>query len=293
MADRSAIEWTDATFNPWWGCRKVSPACDHCYAEAFANWLKPGLWDTPRRLEFSDDNWKKPRRWARRLPVQLGRRPRVFCASMADVFDNEAPAGARDRLWTLIRETPELDWLLLTKRIGNAPKMLPADWGDGYPNVWLGATVVTQAEFDRDARKLCETPARIRFLSIEPMLECIDLRPPADLTYRLLCRFYGSGEFDPTGSHPEPERMNGYVPRVDWIILGGESGPHARPFTLGHAKDVVRQCHAAQIAVFVKQLGARPVNREGEPCPHIKHRKGADPAEWPAELRVREFPDAA
>src|SRR5581483_4117136 len=161
------ISWTHHTFNPWWGCTEISPACDNCYAREWAKRFDV-KWGTgqPRR-PASERTWAEPLRW-NRAAERAGERRRVFCASMADVFDNEAPDDLRERLWALIRATPHLDWLLLTKRIGNALKMLPADWWFNYPNIWIGATVATQEEADRDVCKLIQTLARVCFLSIEP-----------------------------------------------------------------------------------------------------------------------------
>jgi protein gp37 len=142
MAEETAIEWCDATFNPWWGCAKVSPACDHCYAERLARRFGVAWGVDTERRSFGDERWREPLRWDRRA-ARYGRRLRVFCASMADIFDTNAPEGARERLWGIIRQTPHLTWLLLTKRIGNASRMLPSDWSDGYPNVGFGITVAT------------------------------------------------------------------------------------------------------------------------------------------------------
>jgi len=187
MAENTKIEWADHTFNPWIGCTKVSPACDNCYAEAMmghrygrVNW-GPG----EDRARTGSANWSQPLAWNRKAAA-TGTRPFVFCASLADVFDNEVPIAWRIELFDLIRSTPDLDWLLLTKRIGNAEKMLDeaGGWagvfsGGGLrstlPNVWLGATVANQEEAARDIPKLLATPAAVRFLSIEPMLGRIDL----------------------------------------------------------------------------------------------------------------------
>lgn len=251
MAEHTAIEWTDCTFNPWWGCTNVSPGCEHCYAELAARRYYPAaaLWGTgaPRRT-FGAEHWNGPRRWARTLPGKLGRRPRVFSGSMCDVFDKAAPAGERERLFALIRETPELDWLLLTKRIGNAPGMLPADWRDGYANAWVGATIVNQAEADRDLDKLRATPAHVRFLSLEPLL----------------------------GSIPRLELAG-----VHWCIVGGESGPAARPMRVEWIHEIREQCAAAGVALFVKQYGvarSNPIYREppDERSPHTGARRVAD-----------------
>ena len=260
MGEKTAIAWTDHTFNPWWGCTKVSPACDNCYAEAWAKRCGYGWGDAPRRF-FGDKHWAAPLKWS----------GRVFCASMADVFDNAVDQAHRERLWALIRATPNLTWQLLTKRIGNARAMLPADFNaETYPNVWLGATVVTQEEFDRDIEKLVNVQARVRWLSIEPQQGEIWMLPWLNT-----------------------------IGAVSWVVTGGESGGHARPYKLDWARSVVEQCREAAIAPFVKQLGANPVVdyaecsleraiREGGYT--LKHRAGADPSEWPIDLRVQEFP---
>lgn len=281
----TSIEWTATvapdgrlipgyTFNPWIGCTKISPGCAGCYAEKLARRLGvkfgPG---EPRRYP-GENYWDQPIRWNKRAQ-QEGIRRRVFCASMGDLFDNEVHQVERDWLWELIEDTPHLDWLLMTKRIGNVKRMFPERWLPATPaNVWLGATVVTQEEADRDIPKLLEIEAAVHFLSIEPMLEPMDVR--IYMPNRLWSDL-------PTWQQPE----------LDWVIVGGESGHGARPFVLGWGKEIVRQCQAAGVPVFVKQVGARPVNREGDPCPHILDRKGKVMEEWPEELRVREFPDAS
>jgi protein gp37 len=272
MSYGSKIEWTHHTFNPWWGCTKVGPGCDNCYAEAFDHRLGGDHWGTgkPRR-EFGDKHWNMPLAWDR-MAAKLKTRHRVFCASMADVFDNEVPREWRYRLYDLVRSTPNLDWLLLTKRIGNAFTMLPLDFNlVSYPNVWIGATVVNQAEADRDIPKLLAINTRVRFLSIEPMLGPISFE----------------GMFANLGNVRDGTNM---LEEIEWVIVGGESGHGARPFVLGYAKDIVRQCKTVGTPVFVKQMGDYPTNREGIRCPHIKQPKGADMSEWPEELRIREYP---
>ena len=136
MGEQTGISWTDHTFNPWIGCTAVSAACDHCYAETLA---KRYGWDFAARRRTSENNWRNPRRW-NRAAERDGVRRRVFCASLADVFDNQVPPEWRADLWDLIRACPSLDWQLLTKRPQNIARMLPDDWGDGWPNVWLGTT---------------------------------------------------------------------------------------------------------------------------------------------------------
>jgi protein gp37 len=257
MSEHSAISWTDATFNPWWGCTKVSPACDHCYAERDAHRFAPArtLWGVgSERRTFGDKHWNEPLRWAKTLPAKLGRRPRVFCASMADVFDKDAPPDERTRLWRLIYETPQLDWLLLTKRIGNAHRMLPEAWVDSLiprmpDNVWLGATVVNQEEADRDIPKLLELPARVRFLSIEPMLG------PIDLSGIPVGGGHGHHEFDPIITGNALRRADFDAPRLHWIIAGGESGPSARPMHPDWARSLRDQCEEAGVPFHFKQWG--------------------------------------
>lgn len=239
MGENSSIEWTHHTFSPWWGCAKVSPACDHCYAERWARrvWPKLKLWDAnSSRLAFSKDTWNNPFKWNRRA-AKTGIRERVFCASMSDVFDNhDAVTDERERLWEVIRKTPGLDWLLLTKRIGNVPRMLPKSWGDGWPNVWLGISVCNQEEADRDIPKLLALPARARFLSCEPLLGPIS--------------FVGKWIH-----HPDPAVHANMLERLDWIIVGGESGHDARPMHPEWARSLRDQCVAVGVPYFFKQWG--------------------------------------
>jgi protein gp37 len=241
MAERSAIEWTDHTFNPWIGCTKVGPGCDHCYAEQLATKRLGVPWGpgAPRRRTTAA--WKQPRRWDRRAAA-TGVRERVFCASLADVFDNEVPTEWRSDLFALIRATPHLDWLLVTKRIGNAAHMIEA--AGGMPaNVWLGATIVNQAEADRDIPKLLATPATIRFLSMEPLLGPVDLRPLGQV-------YYAGGDF-----YGQPMRAPMIDEALDWIIVGGESGPGARPMHPDWLISLRDQCAAAGVPFLFKQWG--------------------------------------
>lgn len=272
MADQTAIEWADSTFNPWMGCTKISPACDHCYAERDTARLGLVGWGPGApRVRTSATNWRKPVQWNDRLfwrciactwrgegvvtaedghrcPACDGKaveaRRRVFCASLADVFDNEVNPQWRDDLFDLIAATPNLDWLLLTKRIGNVRGMLPATWTIGatkpWPNVWLGATICNQAEADRDIPKLLAIPAAKRFLSIEPMLGPIHLNAIRDPHFRTL----GSAL---SGC--------GYQSKVDWVIVGGESGPHARPMHPDWVRSLRDQCTAAGAPFLFKQWG--------------------------------------
>lgn len=253
MAENSAIEWTDHTFNPWVGCTKVSPACDHCYAETWAKRTgQPHLWAGERRRTTAS-NWQQPHIWNRRAAA-AGRRERVFCASLADVFDNQVPERWRDDLWHLIDQTPNLDWLLLTKRPQNIAKMLPTPaigakpWGTGWPNVWLGTTAENQEEADRRIPHLLAVPAAIRFLSCEPLLGLIDLRA-MDID--------GDTELLPLGAgwlgRLEPGEQE--EARINWIIAGGESGPGARPMHPDWARALRNQCADAMVPFFFKQWG--------------------------------------
>lgn len=249
MAENSNIEWCDHTFNPWIGCTKVSPACDHCYAEGMMDTrlgqVKWGAGEARKRT--SEANWRKPLQWAKNADVfgeKHGRRQRVFCASLADVFDNEVPPEWRLDLIKLIDATPELNWLLLTKRVGNVMKMMRAMVPDfeGFPrNIFIGATICNQEEADRDIPKLLEIPA-VRFLSMEPLLGPVDpFRPAA----RWLDR--------------TPHEKRKHIPLggrlIDWIIAGGESGSDARPMNPQWVRDIRDQCDQAQVPFLFKQWG--------------------------------------
>jgi protein gp37 len=265
MAENSNIEWTDHTFNPWIGCQKVSPGCDHCYAET---WDARGLqqresrWGPhASRTRTSPANWRKPLAWDKAAKAS-GNRARVFCASLADVFDNHGsilPEWRAD-LWALIAETPHLDWLMLTKRPQNITKMLPGlgmelgwgtpAWGDGWPNVWLGTTVENQTEADRRIPHLLSVPAKVRFLSCEPMLGPIDLTAlsrPAGL---------GTHEYSALDCDVDPEDDGDWHgATINWVICGGESGPAARPMHPDWARSLRDQCDFAGVPFHFKQWG--------------------------------------
>lgn len=325
MAEQSAIAWTRSTFNPWIGCTKVSPGCDHCYASVSTPARTMGIqWGAGQaRRRTSPANWTAPLRWNKAAPSTTfaGRKGfwPVFCSSLADVFDNEVYPKWRADLFNLIQHTPNLTWLLLTKRIGNAADMMiAARHGDEtpLPNVWLGATIVNQAEADRDIPKLLATPAAKRFVSYEPALGPIRFTGIEQAE-----RLYVNCLMD----QDTPEVV--IQPALDWIIVGGESdqpGMKARPFDVEWARSTVRECKACGVPVFVKQLGSAPKNwcaallnadadcradceadhcdnyeageqgvncfKAGARCVYLEDRAGADPAEWPEDLRVQEFP---
>lgn len=252
MGEHSAIEWTDHTFNPWIGCTKVSPGCDNCYAERwdkrFAGAGRIYATSTAKqsatrwgpgkeRALTSDINWRKPVVWSKKLRDLGGRSPRVFCASLADVFDNEVPDEWRVRLFRLIFDTSNLDWLILTKRIGMVARYLERDeiakivFKSGHAR--LGITVVNQDEAGRDIPKLLSVDAASRFLSIEPMLGPVSI--------------FGKW-------HLIKVKRFGSAP-IDWVIVGGETGPSARPMNPDWARIVRDQCGAVGVPFFFKQWG--------------------------------------
>lgn len=233
MAENSKIEWTDHTFNPWIGCMKVSAGCDRCYAESLAKrygWVEWGQRKTEtieasvgQRKRTSAANWKKPLQWAK-VARGSGARPRVFCASLADVFDNQVDYRWRIDLFDLIGATPELDWLLLTKRPENIEKLLPTYWSvKAHPNVWLGTTCEDQAAYDKRWPILRDIPAAVHFISYEPAIGPLRI---------------------PTDDVAEP----------DWLICGGESGPGARMMEPAWAASIKADCERHDIAFFMKQM---------------------------------------
>lgn len=263
MAENSKIEWTHHTFNPWIGCQKVGPGCDHCYAEAMMD-ARLGRVDWgphASRSRTSASYWRQPLKWDRDAAA-AGERRRVFCASLADVFDNHGSitSGWRGDLWHLIARTPNLDWMLLTKRPANIMSMLPDSygapaWGTGWPNVWLGCTVVNQAEADREIPKLLALPAARHFLSMEPLLGPVDLAWSFPDTRTACCHRCGFrtnaiGGFCPN----DGSALRGDV-GVDLVIVGGESGPRARPMHPGWVRSLRGQCSAAGVPFFFKQWG--------------------------------------
>lgn len=301
MARTTGIQWAVATWDPWRGCTKVSPGCANCYAETLAN-RNPavfGSWGkgAPRVLSKS---WGEPLKWNREVE-KLGLDPLRVFPSKCDWLDDEVPHEWRSRFLQLIHDTPHLNWLLLTKRPENfeyllkkafsitlnrpdlqgAYQIVHAWWGQQRPpaNVWLGVSVEDQKRADERMRQLRDIPARLKFLSVEPLL---------------------TGILVPT-----------HIFRPDWVIVGGESSvhgrDHARVCHLDWIRMVVQICKVDHIPCFVKQIGSNPIAKEFDlwtmhGCPDdwkpvtgsvpmkITHPKGGDPAEWPEFLRVREFP---
>lgn len=251
MATHTDISWTDSTFNPWWGCVKVSDGCKHCYAEGVATrFAGIPIWGPgSQRRTFGNHHWHDPIRWHRKAQ-KSGIRHRVFCGSMMDVFEDHPTAHEqRPRLWNLIRQTPCLDWQLLTKRPQNIGDMLPDEY---FPNVWLGTSVednrvANRIDLLREHRDRCP----VLFLSAEPLIGQVT----ADLD------------------------------GIDWVIIGGESGKGARPMDLRWARSLIQDCRDKDVAAFVKQLGSTWARGHG-----AADSKGADPGEWSTDLQIQDFP---
>ena len=314
MGESTEIAWTDHTFNPWHGCARVSPGCENCYAEAFAARIGHGkrlpmIWGVnAERKFFGDKHWSEPRKWNEKAAKQ-GVRRRVFCASMADVFeDREDLIEHREKLFRLIDGTTSLDWLLLTKRPQNVNRLVPVrQWGTlsntGLPpNVWIGTTVEDQKRANERIPELLKLPARVRFLSCEPLLEAVDLTDIHEsiagmrVDGRAVIHVRDALRRSGLTTKDYPEYRG-----VQWVIVGGESGPGARPFDFGWARSIIRQCKDAGVACFAKQMGARArssihTDTEGDVTEWFepfKDRKGGDWNEWPEDLRVREWPASA
>jgi protein gp37 len=311
MSQQSHIEWTDATWNPVRGCTKVSPGCANCYAETFAERFR-GVTGHPYEQGF--DLRLVPEKLMEPLSWQKPRR--VFVNSMSDLFQDGVPDQfitdvfgvmglAHWHTFQVLTKRPlrMLDYLtrgdhgivaqfeaiqagggISTRQVFNAIDIKRRDgvrWQWPLPNVWLGVSVENQHFADERIPLLLQTPAAVRFISAEPLLEAVNLKP---------------GEWmSPRGGGP---KMNIFglpvLPSLDWVIVGGESGHGARSFNLDWARLIVAQCHATGTKCFVKQLGMKPFEpySDGTPFaePNYKSKKGGDPSEWPADLRVREFP---
>lgn len=250
------IEWADHSWNPWWGCVKVSEGCRNCYAETFAKRVGQPVWGpaatTPRRF-FADKHWAEPLRW-NAAAENAGTRPTVFCASMADVFEDHPDVDEhRQRLWDVIAETPRLTWQLLTKRPENIMGMVPMDWTAGHwpENVWMGTSTEDQRTADERIPHLLAVPAVVRWLSCEPLLGPINLSAvrPNDFQRYDVRRGAVYGWNDSSVQHGHP--------RIDWVVTGGESGPRHRPMDLEWARSLRNQCVAAGVSFFFKQHGGR------------------------------------
>lgn len=292
----SAIEWTDTTWNPVRGCSRVSPGCDHCYAMRQARRFdRPGgAYEGLTRVGSRGVDWSGRVRLVPEMldqPLRWRRPRRVFVNSMSDLFHEALSLEDIGRVFGIMADAPRHTFQILTKRARRMREALIAieDAVDperhGYswplPNVWLGVSAEDQQRADERIPELLQAPAVVRFVSAEPLLGPID--------------FEGT---------PGPDGVGiDYPEGLDWVIVGGESGPGARPCDVAWIRSIVRQCREAGVACFVKQLGARPVSDADDDRRHcgdmtlpspfrmlLQSRKGGDPGEWPEDLRVREFP---
>lgn len=262
MGEVSAIAWTDATFNAWWGCTKVlgkdgrPSACDHCYAADLDHHYHGANdhWeDHPRKL-FAEKHWNEPLKWQRKAAAE-GNRTRVFAMSMGDIFeylplfkseDGRTLDTERARLWVMIEATPNLDWLLLTKRPQNMNRMAPKSWATGWPhNVIAMATVESEDTVWR-IKKILEVPAQRRGLSMEPLFSEVNINPfmPPHQIGQLPGKGWQASAISST------DKIG-----LDWIITGGESGPHARPGHIDWYRSLRDQANAAGAAFHFKQWG--------------------------------------
>lgn len=311
------ISWCDHTMNFWIGCTRVGPGCEHCYAEAWDRRYRGGEhWgiEAPRQ-RTSTQNWRQLLKWNKQTGDSG---PRVMVMSLGDFFDNEVPLRWRADAWECMRMTPRLRYMITTKRIGNALDMLPPGWPVGFGHVGFLATMVDQKEVDRDLDKLKAIPGGLfKGVSIEPQLGDVKLcwfdedaqalRGPA---------IHVSGGVTPSTPDNSPEGYDDSQAWLDLVITGGESaqgGQPARPYEIEWPRSLIKQCRIAGIACFVKQLGSKPTVDHRDWCPsqpdgvdpadaadfelsfikplNLKHRAGADPGEWPVDLRVQEMPE--
>ena len=272
MGEATAIAWTDHTFNPWWGCVAIEAPgdepseCDNCYAETGARrygWADGGgsgplLWGPgTHRRTFGAGHWQEPRKWNRDAAA-AGVRDLVFCGSYCDVFEARSDLDEhRARLWHTIEETPALVWQLLTKRPEQVRRKVPPGWLDAWPaNVWIGTSVGTQRSAGLRIPRLLEVPAPVRFLSCEPLLTSVDLSRWWPRCNCLVPHLDGATQHDPGCSI--------FGRSIDWIIVGGESGPGHRPLDLDHARALVDQARRAAVPVFFKQVGGATSKAGGD-----------------------------
>jgi len=258
MGDTTTISWTDKTHNEWIGCQKVTEQeCDDCYAWRWAVRHHIDVWGSlsgsDRHLTKTHDN---PRRWNREAQAR-GRRYKVFCASLSNVFEPHPQVKeAQVRLWQLIEETPFLDWQILTKRPKFIRNLVPQSWLQCWPdNVWIGTSVGIQRAAEQRIPYLLDLFAPVLFLSCEPLVEEITLKKWLQLH------------------------------QIKWVTCGGYSGEQKRPMFLPWARKVRGECREYQVAFFMKQLGSVYAREHG-----LRHPKGEDISEFPDDLQIQEFP---
>lgn len=290
------IEWTERTWNPIVGCSIVSPGCTNCYAMRMAARIErmgsAPCYDGTTKIVNGNPVWTGLVRQASAKvltdPLRVKRPTMWFVNSMSDLFHEDIPDEWIDRVFEVMGETPEHTYQILTKRASRMRAYMNSDrpykaWNarrleqEAWParNVWLGVSTERQQEANERVPHLLATPAAVRFVSAEPLL--------GPINFTNMHRITGEGLMRP---------LDGRFRTLDWIIVGGESGPGARPFHVEWARDIVSQCQSAAVACFVKQIGAYPVDTGPGSLVRlrIKNRKGGDPTEWPKELRVRQMP---
>jgi protein gp37 len=292
MGEGTKVPYAHHTFNIVWGCDHVSEGCAHCYAEAWAKRTGFDVWGKRRRRAFGERYWKQPLMWQRKAAA-AGERHRILCSSMADVLeDHDQVHAERRKLPELVEATPDLDWMLFTKRVENADSMLGELWGDNWPhNVWLISTMENQRRYDERIDHLLRSKANVVGISVEPLLGFIDVPHVVESGTPGHCRDIDGGYWHLPGKcSGAPNNCSGRCCQraLDWVIVGGESGANARPMDLHWATSIVRQCKHAGVPCYVKQLGSRPVLGKNR-CPTTAA-KGEDVSEWPAELCVQQLP---
>ena len=246
MAETTKIQWTEKTWNPWYGCDKVSPGCKFCYM------YRENIRD-PGKVQRSKTKFDEPLTWNK---TQL-----VFTCSWSDFFHQDADQW-RDEVWRIIKRTPHLTYQVLTKRIDRVMAQLPDDWGDGYPNVWLGVSTENEELTYSRVTTLLQIPSKLRFISAEPLIEGV-----------------------------VSDRTKALIKELDWVIIGGESGhdfpPHKyRPMELRWAADLLDFCLTEGVATFMKQLGTYQAKQM-----KLWDNHGGIPEDWPQEFQVRQMPD--
>jgi protein gp37 len=281
VSDKTGIQWTDATWNPIRGCTRVSEGCRNCYAESVAaRFSGPGqpYEGLARRTSNGAPRWTGKIMFVEKAldqPLRWKKPRRIFVNSMSDLFHEGVSDDQLDRIFAVMAKAQRHTFQVLTKR----PERMRAytrAWLLGFPlpNVWLGVSVEDQKAADERIPLLLQTPAKVRFLSCEPLIGPVDILESIRVLHRSV------GDFDPVFANPGG---------IDWVIVGGESGPHARPCDLAWIRQIMSDCATSDVPVFVKQLGANPIIEKYDV--QLEHGHGGDLLEWSPDLRVREFPE--
>lgn len=247
MTEQTKIRWATSTWNPWYGCKKVSQGCKHCYM--FRDMKRYGR-DPNKVLRAQPATFNQPLKWAKNGKVKKG--SQIFTCSWSDWFIEDADPW-RDEAWKIVRDTP-FTYMILTKRPERIADHLPDDWGlRGYPNVWLGVSAEDQENADKRIPILMNTPAAVRFVSAEPLLGPIDFR---HIVYAR--SVMGDNEFVLDAF--SWQTLTNYdvdvdMQRIDWVITGGESGPGCRPAQMDWFRQIRDNCTETAVAFFHKQMG--------------------------------------